>query len=199
MADENASFGRGHRNHHASQKRARSQNGAWTPERRRRMREHAMRVQPWRWSTGPRTAAGKARSSMNALKHGDYSRQTMAGWCYLKAVRAILDLYYLRHDRAWQRRCPAARRRWPCSGYRRRSMGADLELSAARRLLRYHDRIENDYGDHDGLASELRPIVDQVRAWLRERMEVARWPRHVCDANNAKRRPATSAGRAVRP
>jgi len=34
------------------------------------LRASARRIKPWEYSTGPRTEAGKARSSLNALKHG---------------------------------------------------------------------------------------------------------------------------------
>lgn len=38
----------------------------WTPERRAKQAEAIHRWKPWEKSTGPRTAEGKARSSMNA-------------------------------------------------------------------------------------------------------------------------------------
>ena len=41
---------------------------AWTPERRVRQAALLRRLQPWRKSTGPRTASGKARTSQNARK-----------------------------------------------------------------------------------------------------------------------------------
>ena len=39
---------------------------AWTPERRANQTQIIRRVEPWKRSTGPRTAAGKSRSSKNA-------------------------------------------------------------------------------------------------------------------------------------
>ena len=46
----------------------------WTTEGRKRRqaaaRETATRYQPWRFSTGPRTTEGKARSRANAIKDG---------------------------------------------------------------------------------------------------------------------------------
>ena len=39
-------------------------------EARARLREAALRNKPWRHATGPRTAAGKARSSQNAVRTG---------------------------------------------------------------------------------------------------------------------------------
>lgn len=49
---------------------------AWrghTEEGLRKIREAALRNQPWHGSTGPRTKRGKDRSKMNALKHGGRS------------------------------------------------------------------------------------------------------------------------------
>lgn len=42
----------------------------WSPERRARHAQAIRRWAPWANSTGPRTRAGKARSSRNAYKHG---------------------------------------------------------------------------------------------------------------------------------
>ena len=42
----------------------------WTEERRRAQAERCRANKPWEHSTGPKTAAGKARSSLNAFKHG---------------------------------------------------------------------------------------------------------------------------------
>jgi hypothetical protein len=46
----------------------------WTVERRARQSARARETQPWRHATGPRSETGKARSSMNGLKHGYRSR-----------------------------------------------------------------------------------------------------------------------------
>ena len=42
----------------------------WTPERRRWQSAMMQIWRPWEHSTGPRTAAGKAKVSRNGLKHG---------------------------------------------------------------------------------------------------------------------------------
>lgn len=45
----------------------------WTPERRARQAELIRQWQPWASATGPKTEAGKAVSSRNALRHGLYT------------------------------------------------------------------------------------------------------------------------------
>ena len=42
--------------------------GPLTPEGRERLRQAVMKTKPWLSSTGPRTAAGKARSAENGRK-----------------------------------------------------------------------------------------------------------------------------------
>ncbi len=43
----------------------------WTPEQRAAAAERIRASKPWEKSTGPRTTAGKKRSSRNAVKHGN--------------------------------------------------------------------------------------------------------------------------------
>jgi hypothetical protein len=64
--------------------RSRTPRRELTEDGRRRLREAALRHQPWRFSTGPRTAAGKTRSAANGTK-----RQT--------APRSVREI---RHDLA---------------------------------------------------------------------------------------------------
>lgn len=44
-----------------------------SPEGLASLRASAARVKPWERSTGPRTTAGRASSSQNAVKHGQRS------------------------------------------------------------------------------------------------------------------------------
>jgi hypothetical protein len=70
-------------------RRNRRQRNGLTPEGRERLRRAALLHQPWRFSTGPRTAAGKARAALNgrARQKGPISvRQLRAG---LADVRAL--------------------------------------------------------------------------------------------------------------
>lgn len=51
-------------------RKARAARGPLSPETRARLREAILARAPWAASTGPKTAAGKARSRRNALRHG---------------------------------------------------------------------------------------------------------------------------------
>lgn len=62
-----------------------SDNG-WTPERRARQAELIKQWQPWKQSTGAKTAEGKARSSRNAFKGGFQAKLRAA----MKEVYATL-------------------------------------------------------------------------------------------------------------
>jgi len=59
---------------------------AWTSERRARQAEVIRRTKPWRCSTGPRSAAGKAVSATNATA---FRRDPQARAAYL-AIKALL-------------------------------------------------------------------------------------------------------------
>ena len=66
---------------------ARRAKAGWTPERRARQAALIRNWAPWRRSTGPKTEAGKARCSKNALKHGGRSRARILE---LQRIRRIL-------------------------------------------------------------------------------------------------------------
>jgi hypothetical protein len=61
-----------------------------TPAGRERLRQAALRSRPWRFATGPRTAAGKARSAQNgrARQRGPVSARHLRA--ELADVRALL-------------------------------------------------------------------------------------------------------------
>ena len=66
----------------AAGRRNRLRRGALTTEGRERLRQAALKHRPWRYSTGPRTEAGKARSAANGCwrRMGERSvRQIRAG------------------------------------------------------------------------------------------------------------------------
>ena len=58
-----------------------------SPEGLASLRETIERNKPWERSTGPRTEDGKARSSRNALKHGERSAAAEEA----RAIRTKLD------------------------------------------------------------------------------------------------------------
>lgn len=45
----------------------------WSEKRRKEQAERCRQNKPWQHATGPKTAAGKARSSMNAYKGGGFN------------------------------------------------------------------------------------------------------------------------------
>jgi hypothetical protein len=46
----------------------------WPPQRRSEQAARIRRHKPWRFSTGPKTVAGRAISAQNGMKHGYRSR-----------------------------------------------------------------------------------------------------------------------------
>lgn len=42
----------------------------WPPKRKAQQAKNIRKTRPWEHTTGPKTASGKAASSLNALKHG---------------------------------------------------------------------------------------------------------------------------------
>jgi len=62
-----------------------------SPEGLAALRASARRVRPWERSTGPRTEAGKARSSRNALKHGLRRARVIAAQRELARAIRVLD------------------------------------------------------------------------------------------------------------
>ena len=57
------------------------------------LRSAAQRNKPWLRSTGPRTAAGKDRSKLNAVKHNERSARSRAAWRELNAALRTLSQY----------------------------------------------------------------------------------------------------------
>ena len=81
---------------HAASRVQRSRKG-WTPARRAHQAALIARWQPWRRSTGPRTDAGKARSSANALRHGfrlvrRSSKSEGGSRAYLEKIKEVRDI-----------------------------------------------------------------------------------------------------------
>ena len=63
----------------AANRRNWKRRGPLTEEGRDRLRKAALRDRPWVHSTGPRTAAGNARSRLNAVRSGRYTAR-MRTW-----------------------------------------------------------------------------------------------------------------------
>ncbi len=61
-----------------------------TPAGLASLRASIRRVTPWERSTGPRTLEGKARSRLNATKHGERSAEAMARRRELTTMFAVL-------------------------------------------------------------------------------------------------------------
>ncbi len=73
-------------------KRKRGQR-SWTAEQREQAASRARRHKPWRYSTGPKTVEGKAKSSKNATTHGLYTGIDLVFRWYMreqaKFIRAV--------------------------------------------------------------------------------------------------------------
>ncbi len=65
----------------------RPNNNGWSPERRARQSAAIRRWAPWKKSTGPKTAAGKARVARNAVKNWPEPMRTV------KTCLALHNLY----------------------------------------------------------------------------------------------------------
>lgn len=68
----------------------------WSLERRQRQAQRIAQWQPWKKSTGPRTAQGKRIASRNATRHGYYARTTLEFCAVLRRhgqwLKALRDL-----------------------------------------------------------------------------------------------------------
>ena len=81
----------------------------WTPESRAKQAELIRTWKPWEQSTGPRTDAGKAVSSMNARIHGLYDGALLAAMRLqaprIAALRRLATIIHRRKMRkVWRRR-----------------------------------------------------------------------------------------------
>jgi hypothetical protein len=47
----------------------------WTPQQRKERAQDARRWKLWEYSTGPTTAEGRARGSLNSTRHGAASKE----------------------------------------------------------------------------------------------------------------------------
>jgi hypothetical protein len=61
-----------------------------TPEGREKLRKAALQNRPWRFSTGPRTAAGKAKVALNGKKRQLGPRSVREVRADLAGLRALL-------------------------------------------------------------------------------------------------------------
>lgn len=57
-----------------------------TPKGLMSLQRSAQENKPWEWSTGPKTKTGKARSKLNAMKHGERTAQRITTRRHLNAA-----------------------------------------------------------------------------------------------------------------
>lgn len=74
----------------AAGKRNRLKRKGLTPDGRERLRQAALKHRPWRFSTGPRTQAGKAQMVLNGKKRQRGARSLREIQRDLAEVRALL-------------------------------------------------------------------------------------------------------------
>ena len=82
----------------AAGRRNRQQRGPLSPETRERLRQAALRNQPWRASTGPRTAAGKVKSAANGKRRQTSERSVR------EVRRSLAEFTTLAHGLSQARR-----------------------------------------------------------------------------------------------
>lgn len=92
----------------------------WTDEARRLQAERIRLQQPWRFSTGPRTLEGKAKSSRNAYKGGG-GDPSLNGW--LRRAEAEMQSGGPSHERLVAYHLRLRERQWARWMERRRELG----------------------------------------------------------------------------
>jgi hypothetical protein len=75
----------------AAARRNRARRKGLTPEGREKLRQAALKNQPWRFSTGPRTPAGKAQMVLNGKKRQLGPRSVREVRAELAGLRALLQ------------------------------------------------------------------------------------------------------------
>lgn len=63
----------------------------WTKEAREKQSAMMRRLKPWLKSTGPKTAAGKAKAAKNSYKTGRYAKPARAIRRHLRDARGFLN------------------------------------------------------------------------------------------------------------